>query len=228
MQWRVDAMSWLKQTLSSSVGGKTVVAVTGIAMVGFLVAHLSGNLLVFAGPEAMSEYAAGLRKFPVLLLAARVGLAVMAVLHILVAVKLNLANRAARPVAYAVKNYRKASVSSRTMVLTGLLLLFYILFHLAHFTWRLTSPEIGALGHYDVYAMLILAFSNPLMSGLYILAMIVMGMHLSHGVSSLWQTLGLNHPKYNPLLRKLGPISGILLAAGFISIPVSVLLGIVK
>ena len=98
----------------SDVGGKAVVALTGLAMVGFLVAHLAGNLLIYAGPEAMTEYAAGLRKFPMLLLAARVGLVVVSVVHIVWAIKLNLGNKAARPTAYAVKNYRKASFSSRS------------------------------------------------------------------------------------------------------------------
>lgn len=220
-------MSWLKRTLSSSLGGKYIVALTGLGMVGFLVAHLAGNLLIFAGPEALAAYAEGLRTYPALLLGMRVGLIIITILHITVAIKLNLANKAARPIPYTKKTFVKATLTSRTMVLTGLLLLSYILFHLAHFTFRVTSEEVASHGPWEVYNMLVAAFRHPVVSITYILAMIVMAMHLSHGVSSLTQTLGLNHHKYNPLLRWLGPIVGIGLAAGYISIPLAVWLGIV-
>lgn len=221
-------MSWVLRTLSSSIGGKYIVALTGIAMIGFLVAHLTGNLLVFVGPQAMHDYAEGLRKFPFVLWGLRIGLIGAAFLHITVAIKLNMNSRAARPIPYFNKRYKRASAASRSMVLTGFLLLFYILYHLADFTWRWTNPEVGALGHYDVYPMLLIRLGNPVNAFLYIAAMVVMGVHLSHGVSSLFQTLGLNHPKYNLLLRCLGPLTGMTLAAAFISIPVSILLGIVR
>jgi succinate dehydrogenase / fumarate reductase cytochrome b subunit len=220
-------MSWLKRTLSSSIGGKYIVALTGIAMVGFLVAHLSGNLLVYAGPQAMHDYAEGLRRFPAVLWALRLGLIVAAFLHVTVAIKLNLASQAARPVAYVSKNYRKATMSSRNMLPTGLILLAYIIYHLADFTWRWTNAEVSALGHYDVYQMLLIRLSSPVNAIIYMIAMITMGIHLSHGVTSLFQTLGLNHPKYNLLFRCLGPLVGLVLTLGFISIPISILLGIV-
>lgn len=221
-------MSWVQRTLSSSLGSKYLVAITGLGMVGFLVAHLAGNLLVFAGPDAINAYAEGLRTYPQILLVARIGLIVMAVAHIGFAVRLNLKNKAARPIAYAKKTYVKASLPSRTMALTGLLVLSYILFHLAHFTFRVTSEQIGTYAPFDVYNMIVASFSDPLVAGTYILSMIVMGFHLSHGVSSVFQTFGLNHDKYNPVIRALGPLTGIVLAALFISIPVAVMLGIVK
>lgn len=222
-------MSWLKQALGSSIGGKLLVAITGLGMVGFLIAHVSGNFLIFAGsPEPLAEYAEGLRRFPKLLLLARIGLVVMTFLHVTVAIKLNLANRAARPVGYVKKNFLRASFASRSMVYTGLLILFYAGYHLAHFTWRVSNPEIAALGPWEVYRMLLIAFQDPAQVALYVLAMLVLGLHLSHGVSSLFQTLGLNHPKYNGLIRLIGPALGTVLAAAYISIPVSVLLGIVK
>lgn len=221
-------MGWLTRLLSSSIGGKVIVAVTGLMMVGFLVAHLAGNLLVFAGPEALSAYAEGLRKFPLLLWVARLGLLGAAFLHIFFAIKLNLNNKSARPQPYADKRYRKASFASRTMVQTGLLVFFYICYHLLHFTFRATNPEIAALGPYDVHQMLVLEFNKPIIALTYIAALIVTGFHLSHGISSLWQTLGINHTKYNLLLRLSGPVAGFTLAAGFISIPLSVMIGIVK
>ncbi len=221
-------MSWLGRTLQSSIGGKWVVALTGLGLVGFLVAHLAGNLLVFAGPQALNDYAAGLRKFPALLLAARVGLVAIALLHIFFAVKLNLKNRAARPVAYSAKTYVKASLQSRTMVLTGVLVLVYALWHLADLTWRLTDSAVQQLGPFDAYQMVVLRFSNPLNSLFYILMMVVTGIHVSHGVQSVFQTFGLNHHKYNRCFRSLGPLLGSALAILFMAIPISVLLGIVK
>ena len=220
-------MSWFKRTLDSSIGGKLIVAITGLGLVGFIIAHLMGNLLIFAGREALAEYAEGLRKFPALLWVARIGLIGMAVAHIGFTIKLNLENKAARPVAYVKKNYRKASISSRYMVLTGLTLIAYIIYHLLHFTWRTTDSAIAALGPYEVYDMLIIGFSNPLISGFYILATALLGMHMSHGISSVFQTLGLNNPKYNKLFRTLGPALGTILALGFISIPVAVMTGFV-
>lgn len=221
-------MSWFKQAIDSSIGGKLIVAVTGLALVGFIVGHLSGNLLVFAGRDAINAYAEGLRKFPALLWGMRLGLLAAAVLHIYFTIRLNLRNRASRPQPYLKKVYARASLQSRTMVLSGLLLLFYAIYHLAHFTWRVTDPTIGALGPYDVYEMLVYSFKNPVMSISYTVAMVFVGMHLAHGISSLFQTLGLNHPKYNPLIRSAGPVLGALLAAGYISIPVAILLGIVQ
>ena len=218
-------MSWFKRTLNSSIGGKLIVAITGLGLVGFVIAHLSGNLLIFAGREALAEYAEGLRKFPALLWVARIGLIGMAILHIGFTIKLNLANKAARPVAYAKKTYRRASLQSRTMVLTGLTLLAYVIYHLLHFTWRTTNPEIAALGPYEVYDMLIIGFSNPAISLFYIVATALLGMHLSHGISSIFQTLGLNNPKYNKLFKSIGPALGVILALGFISIPVAVMTG---
>lgn len=221
-------MSWLQRTLNSSLGGKYVVALTGLGLVGFLVAHLAGNLLMFVGPDAMFAYAKGLRDYMALLWVMRIGLIVMFVTHILFAVKLNLANVAARPVGYAKKSFVRASLSSRTMVYTGLLVLFYLLFHLAHFTFRVTSDQIGAFAPFDVYNMAIASFSDPFVSLTYIAGMVVLGLHLHHGASSLFQSLGINHDKYNPLIRALGPLLGVVLPALFISIPVAVLFGFVK
>jgi succinate dehydrogenase / fumarate reductase cytochrome b subunit len=221
-------MAWLKRTFDSSVGGKFFVALTGLALVGFLVAHLGGNLLVYAGPEALNAYAKGLRDLGPLLWVARIGLLVVAVTHVYIAVRLNLRSREARPVAYAKKNYRAATATSRSMLPTGLFLLAYIFYHLADYTWRLTNPAYRELAEGDVYQMVVIGFQNPLSSLIYIVAMIVLGLHLNHGISSVFQTLGLSHSKYNPLFRKVGPVLGTALALGFVSIPIAVLAGFVK
>lgn len=221
-------MAWIKQTVNSSIGGKLVVGLTGLALVGFIVAHMSGNLLIFAGREAINSYAAGLRQFPALLWGARIGLLAAAVLHIYFTIKLNLHNRAARPQAYVKKSYARASLQSRSMVLSGLVVIFYALYHLAHLTWRVTDPYIASLGTFDVYEMLVYSFKSPIVSLFYIVAVSLLGMHLSHGISSVFQTLGVNHPKYNSFIRAIGPVLGVLLALGYISIPVAILLGIVQ
>jgi succinate dehydrogenase / fumarate reductase, cytochrome b subunit len=221
-------MNSSKIYLSSSIGRKFLVAVTGLMMCGFLFAHLGGNLLIFAGSQALNEYAEGLRKFPAILNALRAGLIVAALAHIFFAVRLNMENKAARPVAYASKKFLRATFASKHMVLTGLLLLFYILFHLGHLTFRFVNNDFAHLGPYQVYEMLQITFKNPAMVGIYCAASIVLGLHLSHGLTSLFQTLGLNSKKSGPMIEKIGPIVGWALAVLYMSIPLSVFFGCVK
>jgi succinate dehydrogenase / fumarate reductase cytochrome b subunit len=108
------------------------------------------------------------------------------------------------------------------MIQTGLVMLAFVVFHLAHFTWRMTDQRIAELGPFEVHRMMVIGFQQPLIAGSYVLAMIAIGMHLSHGVSSIFQTLGLNHPRYNGAVRKIGPAIGIAIAALFASIPLSI------
>ncbi|NRA43710.1 MAG: succinate dehydrogenase cytochrome b subunit [Oligoflexales bacterium] len=203
-------------------------SVTGLLLVGFLLAHLSGNLLVFAGEEAINLYAKTLRDYLPILWLLRIGLIVMAVLHIFSGVKLTRMNSKAKPVKYKVKQSVKASFASRYMGLTGLVVLAFIAYHLAHLTFRFTHPAFQSLGDYDVYKMLMLSFSNPVLAIGYCICVILLMVHLSHGVSSLFQTLGINHKKYNGLIRSIGPALSTLLAIGYLSIPLSILLGFIK
>lgn len=229
-------MGWLVRAVNSSIGGKFVTAVTGLALMAFLVGHLSGNLLVYKGPDAFNAYAKFLHDMPALLWTARIGLLAAVIAHIVIATRLNLRNLAARPVPYAhPRQWDAAPFPSRTMLQTGMMILLFILYHLAHFTFGVTDPGnfTSALAHdpadrLDAYRMLVNGFQMPLVSGLYIFAMILLGLHLWHGASSVFQTLGLNHPRYNPLFRGFGPVFAVAVAGGFISIPVCVLLGIVK
>lgn len=221
-------MNWVVRTVRTPIGAKTLMALTGLGLVGFIMAHLSGNLLIYAGKDAINAYAEGLRKFPAVLWGARLGLLGMFLVHVPLAIKLVRENRAARPIPYAFESTVKASWASRYMAVSGMTLLFFVLFHLAHFTWRVTSPEVAGFGHFDCYQMLIQEFSKPHLAGLYIIAMLFLWKHLWHGVTSLFQTLGLNHKRYWGLIRLLGPVGGTILAAGNISIPLAVLLGIIK
>lgn len=225
-------MSQLSAALKSSIGSKVVMALTGLALVLFVIIHMAGNLQMFLGQDAMNNYGVVLRKMPLLLWIARLGLFGLAVFHIIISIRLKLANRAARPISYKHEKTVQASLSSRTMIISGLIILAFLIYHLLHFTLGVTDPQNFALhdsqGRHDVYNMVIAGFKNPLISGGYILAMVLLFSHLGHGASSWMQSLGWNHPKYNGLIAKVGPVISWIVCLGFISIPVAVLLGILK
>ncbi len=225
-------MSRMRSIFCSSLGSKYLMALTGLGLYGFLIAHLLGNLNIFVGPEALNAYAVSLRQLPFgLLWILRGGLVVLFVVHIVTAIRLTRANREARPYPYVFKNTIQASFASRTMPMTGLFVLLFLIYHLLHYTFRLanlTGASVDSLNRPDVYRMVVEGFSQPAISFFYVAAMVVLGIHLSHGLSSLFQSLGLNHPKYNPCIRRLGPVLGWLVVLGNISIPVSVWLGIVR
>ena len=221
-----------------SVGKKTLVAATGILLSLFLVAHMSGNLLMFVGPDAINAYAEGLRHllkvgdFSLGLWLARSGLLFFFSLHVVLAAQLTRQNRAARPIAYEYSNTVQASVASRTMIYTGLLLFFFLLYHLLHFTIGTTHPQhFQARDHlmrHDVYTMVILGFREPAIFVSYVLAMTMLGFHLYHGIASLFQTLGWVKQSGYGLLRKIGAGLSVLLVLGFLSVPVSILLRIIR
>ena len=221
-------MSWLRGFLLSSIGCKVVMAVTGVALVGFLVTHLAGNLLVWAGPEAINNYAKTLRDYLPLLWALRIGLLAAFVLHIAAGVRLSYLNKKAKPKGYQVKDPVDSSFSSRSMALSGLVVLAFVLYHLAHLTFRLTHSEFAQLGPYDVYSMLLLSFSSAYVTSFYCIGVILLMVHLNHGLWSLFQTLGFNHPKYNATIRSTGIGLSVALALGFLSVPVSIFFGIIK
>ncbi|HET7746651.1 MAG TPA: succinate dehydrogenase cytochrome b subunit, partial [Vicinamibacteria bacterium] len=183
---------------SSSIGLKVVMAVTGVALVLFVIVHMLGNLQVFIDPELLTVYGEKLRAVPALLWGARVGLLVMVLLHMWAAYRLTVLNARARPEGYRAKEHRESTLASRTMRVSGVLIVIFVLYHLAHFTWgwRAVHPQFipGDVAH-----NFITAFRSPVVSTLYILAMLALFPHLYHGVWSWMQTLGLSHPRYNPL-----------------------------
>jgi succinate dehydrogenase / fumarate reductase, cytochrome b subunit len=225
-------MDWVLRLAKSSIGAKVAMAISGLALYGFVIAHVLANLQIFVGPEPVNHYGYYLRTMPMLLWTARIGLLVAALVHVVSGIRLAVLNRRARPVRYKAESTVKASFASLTMAQTGILLLVFIIFHLAHYTWHLVDPAYGSLvdslGRHDVYQMMVLGFSNVWVSATYIVAMVMLHTHLSHGASSMFQSLGINHPRYNGLLRKVGPVTATLIVAGFISIPVAVLAGLVK
>ncbi|RYZ55783.1 MAG: succinate dehydrogenase cytochrome b subunit [Proteobacteria bacterium] len=225
-------MSWIVRLQKSSLGSKYIMAITGAGLFLFLVGHIAGNLLLYFGFEAFNAYAYALQHLPYgLLWIARGGLLVMTIAHVYIAYRLSFHNRAARPQRYQYEATLQASFASRTMPYTGTVVLLFILFHLAHFTLHLVGydgPYTDPVGRHDVYKMVVTSFQNPVYSLLYIVSMAVIGFHLSHGLSSMWQSLGLNHQKYNLFFRKVTPLIGWVVCIAAASIPLSVLIGIIK
>jgi len=210
----------------STIGKKVVMGATGLLMIGFVVMHMLGNLQAFIGPEKFNAYGAmlhgPLHEVVVLL---RLVLLVAVVLHIVAAVQLTVLDRAARPVAYALKTPQAATVGSRTLRIGGVLLLVFIIFHLLHFTTGDLHPDFAAG---DVYHNLVTGLRQPVVALFYLVAMIALGLHLYHGAWSSLRSLGAAQPKPNPLHR---PIARVLAAGvwlGFSLIPVAVLLGWLK
>ena len=220
----------LSAWLFSSIGKKTVVALTGIVLVLFVIGHMVGNLTVFFGPDAINSYAMHLRDLGPLLWLIRCVMLGTVVLHIWFTMLLWKENLAAHPQKYAVFAPIKTTVFARTMRLTGLILLAFIVFHLAHFTLLLVDPgyasyhtNLHGIEVHDVYRMVIVGFRNPFVSIFYIISLALLAFHLSHGIGSLFQTLGVTDQKLRLLYETGAQILAWVLFVGYIAIPVSVL-----
>lgn len=210
-----------------------IVAITGIVLILFVIGHLLGNLQIFLGPDWVNGYAEHLRDLGPILWAIRAFLIATVVIHILVTIRLAIANRIARPIGYVEKEHVKASFASRHMVMSGLIVLAFIIYHLAHFTLRVTDPRFALLkpdplNHYDVYSMMVYGFQNIYVSTFYVLGLFLLTLHLTHGASSFFQSLGLNNQTLAPRLELAGRIFAWLIFIGYTSIPVAVLLGLVQ
>ena len=201
--------------LESSIGKKIMVATAGLLLIGFLVTHLAGNLLLFVGGDAFNAYAEALEHNP-LLPVAEGGLVFLFVVHILLSARATWANRSARPVGYeSYKGKGARTAGSRTMALTGTLILVFIVAHVATFKFKAGGAK-GA----DLYTHVLAWFANPWYAAFYVLAVGGVGLHLSHGVQSAFQTFGVNHPRYTPLVKKAGLALAGLLFLGFASMPI--------
>jgi succinate dehydrogenase / fumarate reductase, cytochrome b subunit len=219
-------MTWVLAFVDSSIGKKAIMAVTGLVFLGFLMGHLAGNLLVFKGPAALNAYAEGLRHIPALLWAARLTLIGCVALHVWAATSLTLANLRARPVGYCEQQDVASTYASRTMVWSGPLLGLFVGYHLAHLTLGVALPHEFAAG--DVFRNVVSGFQHWPVAAFYVVAMLALGLHLYHGVWSMLQSLGLNHPRINRLRKIVAAILAVLIAGGNCSIPVAILLGIVR
>ena len=225
-------MTKLGFLFQSSVGRKYVMGITGIALFLFVIAHMIGNLQIYLGPEAINAYAETLQGMQGLLWIARIGLLAIVILHIVSALQLAAVNRRARPTRYDRGKPPAASYASRTILLSGIIILAFIIFHLLHFTIGLVDPNLlqlrDHLGRHDVYGMMIRGFSNPLVSIFYIVAMALLCLHLSHGVSSAFQSLGLRSSRTLRIFQRIATISAVVIFIGNCSIPLAILAGLTK
>ncbi len=217
---------------SSTIGLKVVMALTGLAMVGFLLGHMAGHLQVFAGRDAYNAYAKFLQGLGGLLWVARIGLLGAIALHVFAALKLNARNQDARPQAYAVKTNRATTPYALSMLYSGYTILAFVGYHIAHFTLGVLHAPIVTYGPaadpiHDVFAKYVTDFQNPVIFLLYAAAMVGIAMHLAHAVSSTFRTLGVMRGKYREPLSKVGPVVGYVTAIGFLIPPAACLLGIV-
>ena len=202
-------------------------ALSGLVLAGFVLGHMTGNLLMFKGPEAINAYANWLHANPGLLWGARIVLILSTIAHIWAGILLTLENRAAREGGPAVDATRRASLSSRTMPYSGVVILAFLVFHLLHFTFR--QIALGGVDFGDnVYKMVIAGFTQPAVAVFYIVSLILLCLHLSHGISSVFQTLGLRNERWRSRLDCVASLYAWIVVLGFVSIPLAVLSGYLK
>jgi succinate dehydrogenase / fumarate reductase cytochrome b subunit len=218
----------------SSIGKKAIMAITGLIGYGFVILHMVGNLKVFQGQEHFNEYAEFLRTVGepavperTLLWVIRIALLAAVILHVWMAISLTRQDVASRPVGYREKRRVQQSFASMTLRWGGIAIFLFLIYHLAHFTFGV-APIHPNFVKGAAYQNLVLGFQNPLHVVLYLIATAALGMHLYHGVWSMFHTLGLNAPRTNSLFRGLAAFSGIGLFLGFAVVPIAVLTGIVQ
>jgi succinate dehydrogenase / fumarate reductase cytochrome b subunit len=236
-------MKIITNVFQSSLGKKYIMAVTGCALFLFVLGHLAGNLQVFLGPEAINRYGYFLQSNPEIIWPARLGMILMIGLHVWSASRLALENRAARPVAYATYSPVGASYASQTMIMSGLIVATFIIYHLLHYTAQVQAINLthqdfrgfmealpGQVPNerHDIHKMIVVGFSNLWVSGFYVLGMALLCLHLSHGVSSFLQSLGLKNQAYRPVIDNFAKGVAAIIFLGYVSIPVGVLLHIIK
>lgn len=209
----------------STIGKKVVMAVTGIVLVGYILAHVTANLLIFAGAAAIDGYAASLREVPIVLWGVRAVLLLSLVLHVVAAIQLSMRSRAARAGSYDRFAPQISTVAGRTMRWGGLALLLFVVYHILHFT---TGQAHHDFVHLAPYHNVTTAFRIWWVVAIYVAAMIALALHLYHGTWSMFQTLGIEHPRVNPARRRLATILAVLVPIGFLSIPVAVLVGVIR
>jgi succinate dehydrogenase / fumarate reductase cytochrome b subunit len=245
-------MSLLANLFRSSIGRKLLMAATGLILVGFVAGHLVGNLQIFAHPDKINGYAHFLQSLGPVLWLVRLGLLACVGLHVWAALTLALENTAARgPEAYGVNRWLNAALASRYMKHTGIVVLVFIIYHLAHFTlgaaqagsFKTALPEYVMTGGFhllgfpvvaqgqvvhDVYSMVFLGFANPVVSLCYIVAIALLTLHLLHGVDSMFQTFGLRNQRWATGLRRVVLLFSLAYFLGNLAIPGAILTGLVR
>ena len=202
-------------------------AVTGVILFLFVLGHMIGNLQVYEGPERLNAYGHFLHGVPEILWAVRTVLIVSVVLHILASLQLAIRKTQARPAGYAQKDNIASDYASRTMYWSGPIILAFVIYHLLHLTAGVIHPG-GAFEEGDVYHNVVSGFQVWYVSAWYIFSMILLGFHIRHGAWSMFQSIGFNHPRHTPILKKAAAVFAIVITAGYISIPLTILSGLVK
>jgi len=214
------------------VGRKIIMSITGLAMSFYVVMHLLGNLSVFSGPDGINAYAKMLHSLGPLLWAVRLIMLGALCLHMVFAIQLTLENRISRAPKYAVSKHLSATFAGKNMIWTGSLIALYLGYHLLHFTVQIIAPEysatrnLDALGRPDVFSMVVNNFRSSGVSIIYIAAMAAVGLHLSHGLQSMVQTVGLNNERTLPSVVKIGAAAALLLFLGYAAIPAGIISGL--
>ncbi len=225
-------MTWLANLYRSAVGKKAVMAVTGLILFGFVLIHMLGNLKVYFGPEHFNEYAEALRTMfgPIVprggaLWVARLVLLAAVVFHIHSAYALTMMNREARPIAYHNRDFAKASYASRTMRWGGVIILIFVIYHILHFTTGQAHPDFV---RNDPYHNFVTGFRVWWVSAFYILANLALGLHLYHGMWAMFSSLGVTHQQVDRWRRSFAAVFAVVITAGNLSFPLSVLVGLVR
>ncbi|PWU20143.1 MAG: succinate:quinone oxidoreductase [Verrucomicrobia bacterium] len=231
-------MNLLSNLFRSSLGKKYTMAVSGLVMFLFVIGHLAGNLQIFIGREVINRYGNFLQTNPEVLWPVRCFMVLMLVLHIWSASKLSIENKAARPAGYSVYRPIGSTYASRTMLMSGLIVFVFIIYHLLHYTVQvkainLTGEDFAGKGFqdegvHDIYKMMVVGFSNPWVSAFYVLGIALLSLHLSHGASSMFQTMGWKNDAWRSFLDNAARVVAWLIFLGYISIPVAILCGFVK
>jgi succinate dehydrogenase / fumarate reductase cytochrome b subunit len=217
-------MATLWKFISSSVGTKVVISLSGLVLFGYLMLHLVGNLFIFLGPQALNGWGHTLISNP-LVIPAEIGLLLIFVVHVWKTALMWWDNRHARPDGYAEKKWARhtsrKNIGSATMIWTGVLVFGFIVIHVAAFKYgAFYEPPPFEPGVRDLYQLVVGTFLNPAWSAFYILVMVLIGLHLRHGISSAFQSLGVDGPRFTPAMTRLGVILAVLIGGGFAFIPV--------
>jgi succinate dehydrogenase / fumarate reductase cytochrome b subunit len=208
---------------STSIGKKVVMAATGFIVFFFVTVHLIGNLQIFQGPEKLNAYADFLQNLGVFLWVFRVVLVISAILHIIAATQLTLRSWKARSTRYKVRRYRETTYAARTMRFGGPIIALFVLYHLLHFTFGVAHADFSD----SVYHNVVAGFQVWWVSLVYMVALVFLGLHLYHGVWSMFQSMGAAHPKWNPWRRAIAVGFALFLTAAGLSVPLAVLSGVV-
>jgi succinate dehydrogenase / fumarate reductase cytochrome b subunit len=226
-------MGWLRTFLFSNIGMKLMMATSGLVLVGFVIVHMIGNMQIYLGPHVFNEYAALLQGTKELLWAVRITLLTSVIVHIVSAVVLTRRSRAARPTGYKTQKWMSGSYAVRTMRWGGVILLLFIVFHILHLTMGVVGPEAhhcemeGRYLECQAYQNVIRGFRVGPVAAFYIVAQLCLGMHLAHGIWSMFRTFGVGNPRFDTIARRIAVAFSTLVTVGNISIPVTVYFGLI-